>query len=306
MKARSFSVKAPAAVRTARAILCLSRWREHVPFTLAATWLGANMAAYHAGVALGGRLGVVTLANILAVTFAFMVNDVADAPDDARDPLRAARNAVSSGALTARAAWLVAVVVGVLALALYALLPGPALLTGATTLCLGFLYSWRRVRLKAWPVLDVIAHALMLSALLTLAGYLAFDAAPGRVWWVILMTGLISAYGQLYNQVRDADQDRIAGLRNTTCLLGIGRARALMIVCLGAAGGLLALTAIGGLWPLWLAPLAGVFLVPVLLWPRPTDMRGSAALDLSGRLQLGTMLVALALMGVWLIANGLG
>lgn len=306
MKARSRSAKSSAVMRTGQAIVCLSRWREHVPFTLAATWLGANMAAYHAGAALDGRLGMVTLANILAVTFAFMVNDVADAPDDARDPLRAARNAVSSGALTARAAWLIAGAVGALALALYTLLSSLALLTGAATLGLGFLYSWRRVRLKAWPVLDVIAHALMLSALLTLTGYLAFDAAPGHVWWVILMTGLISAYGQLYNQVRDADQDRVAGLHNTTWLLGTGRARALIVVCLGAAGGLLALTAMGGLWPLWLAPLAGVLLVPVLLWPCPTDMRGSAALDLSGRLQLGTMLVAVALMVVWLIANGLG
>lgn len=302
----SFSALFSPLARGARGVLRLSRWREHIPFTLAATWLGVNMAAQHAGAALDGRLAVVTLANILAVTFAFMVNDVADAPDDARDPLRAARNAVSSGALTARAAWLLAGAVGALALALYALLPWPALLTGVATLLLGLLYSWRAVRLKAWPLLDVIAHALMLSALLVMAGYLAFDAAPGRVWWIVLMAGLISAYGQLYNQVRDAESDRIAGLRNTTWLLGEHRARALMMVCLGMTGLLLLLTVSAGLWPLWLGALAGIFLLPVLLWPRPTDMRGTAALDLSGRLQLGTMLAAAALMAVWLLVNALG
>ncbi len=288
------------------AMVRLSRWQEHIPFTLAATWLGVNMAAHHARASLDGRVVTVTAANILAVTFAFMVNDVADAPDDARDPVRKARNAVSCGELSARAAWLLAALVGALALMLYALLPLPALLTGAVTLALGWLYSWRAVRLKALPILDLIAHALMLSALLVLAGFLAFDAAPGRVWAAIAMAGLISAYGQLYNQVRDAAQDRAAGLRNTTWLLGIRWARVLMFVCLGAAGLLLALTVIAGLWPLWLAPLAGVLLVPVLLWPRPTDMRGTVALDLSGRLQLGTMLAAVALMAIWLAVNALG
>jgi 1,4-dihydroxy-2-naphthoate octaprenyltransferase len=287
-------------------VLRLSRWREHVPFTLAATWLGVNMAAEHARAALDARLITVTVANMLAVTFAFMVNDVADAPDDARDPLRAVRNAVSGGALTARAAWLIAGAVGALALMLYALLPRPALLTGAATLTLGWLYSWRVVRLKAWPLLDVISHALMLSALLVLAGYLAFAAAPGRVGWMVLIAGLISAYGQLYNQVRDVEPDRAAGLRNTTWLLGEHRARALMFACLGMAGLLLALTVMGGLWPLWLGPLAGLLLLPALLWPRPTDMRGSAALDLSGQLQWGTMLAAAALMAIWLAVNVLG
>jgi 4-hydroxybenzoate polyprenyltransferase len=293
-------------LRTLAAMVRLSRWQEHIPFTLAATWLGVNLAAHHAHASLDERVITVTGANILAVTFAFMINDVADAPDDARDPARAARNVVSCGELSARAAWLLTGLVGALALTLYILLPFPSLLTGTVTLALGWLYSWRVVRLKALPVLDVLAHALMLSALLVLAGYLAFDAAAGRVWAVSAMAGLISAYGQLYNQVRDADQDRAAGLHNTTWLLGMQRARALMFVCLGAAGLLLALTVIAGLWPLWLAPLAGLFLLPALLWPRPTDMRGTAALDLSGRLQLGTMLAAAALMAVWLVVNAVG
>jgi len=305
MKAQSLPSR-PHRPRLLSAIVRLSRWQEHVPFTLAATWLGVNMAVHHAHAALDGDVLTVTVANILAVTFAFMVNDVADAPDDARDPARGASNVVSCGELSARAAWFLAALVGALALVFYAMLPLPALLTGTATLALGWLYSWRAVRLKALPVLDVIAHALMLSALLVLTGYLAFDAAPGRVWAVIVMAGLISAYGQLYNQVRDADQDRAAGLRNTTWVLGIRGARALMFTCLGAAGLLLALTVIAGLWPLWLGPLAGLSLLPVLLWPRPTDMRGTAALDLSGRLQLGTMLAAAALMAVWLAVNTLG
>ncbi len=293
----------PRAADRARALLRLTRWAEHVPFTLAATLLGANMAAHHAGAALDGRVLTVLAANALAVTFAFMVNDLADAPDDARDPARAARNAVASGALTARTGWAVSGAVAGAALALYAALPAPAALTGGVTLLLGLLYSWRPVRLKARPIADVIAHLLMLSALLVLAGYLAFDAAPGRVWWVVAAAGLISAYGQLYNQVRDDAQDRAAGLRNTTALLGTVRARIAMRACLGAAGLLLALTALLGLWPLWLGAVLAALAVPVFLWRRGTDMRGTAAIDATGRLQLGAMLAACAAMLVWLAAN---
>jgi 4-hydroxybenzoate polyprenyltransferase len=287
----------------ARALLRLTRWPEHIPFTLAATLLGANMAAQHAGAALDGRLLLVLAANALAVTFAFMVNDLADAPDDARDPARAARNAVASGALAARTGWVASGAVAGLALALYAALSAPAALTGGATLLLGLLYSWRAVRLKARPLADVIAHLLMLSALLVLAGYLAFDAAPGRVWWVVAAAGLISAYGQLYNQVRDDAQDRAAGLRNTTALLGTARARIAMRACLGAAGLLLALTVFLGLWPLWLGAVLVALAGPALVWRRRTDMRGTAAIDVTGRLQLGAMLAACATLIVWLAAN---
>lgn len=293
----------PRAADRARALLRLTRWAEHVPFTLAATLLGANMAAHHAGAALDGRVLTVLAANALAVTFAFMVNDLADAPDDARDPARAARNAVASGALTARTGWAASGAVAGAALALYAALPAPAALTGGVTLLLGLLYSWRPVRLKARPIADMIAHLLMLSALLVLAGYLAFDAAPGRVWWVVAAAGLISAYGQLYNQVRDDAQDRAAGLRNTTALLGTAWARIAMRACLGAAGMLLALTALLGLWPLWLGAVLAALAVPVFLWRRGTDMRGTAAIDATGRLQLGAMLAACAAMLIWLAAN---
>ena len=99
--------------------------------------------------------------------------------------------------------------------------------------------------------------------------------------------------------MRDDAQDRAAGLRNTTALLGTARARIAMRACLGAAGMLLALTALLGLWPLWLGAVLAALAVPVFLWRRGTDMRGTAAIDATGRLQLGAMLAAL----IWLAAN---
>jgi 4-hydroxybenzoate polyprenyltransferase len=282
----------------------LSRWREHVPFTVPATLLGVNMAARQGG-ALDGRLGIVLAANILAVTFAFMVNDLEDAPDDARDSERGARNAITAGLITPRVGWVAAQLVGMVAALLFAGLNRAACAVGMITLALSLLYSWRGVRLKALPVVDVISHALMLSTLLFLAGYLTVDAAPGRAWWAAAGVGLISAYGQLYNQLRDYTPDRAAGLHNTASVLGRRGTLIAMYACLAGAALCLGLTVVIGLWPLWLV-IVPVGAAPLALGRRSnTDMRGSAALDLSGRWQERAMWIAGAMMLVWLAVEAI-
>lgn len=280
----------------------LTRWREHVPFTLPATLLGVVMAFAHQTVDFPshGHWLAVLAANVLAVTFAFMVNDLSDASDDARDPARAARNAVTSGALAPRSGWAASSAVAGAALVLYSLTTPAALCAGALTLLLGWLYSWRAVRLKAWPVVDILSHALMLSALLVLAGYLSCAATLGRVGWVIVGAGLVSCYGQLYNQLRDYDTDRAAGLWNTAAMVGRRATRWLMRACLGLAVLVLVGTMIAGLWPAWVIFVSAAS-TPLLLVRRSrTDMRGAEALDLSGQVQLRFMLLATGVLLSWL------
>ena len=74
------------------------RPRHRMPLTV----LGALLAARPHDTLLDWRLAVVTLANILAVAYAFMINDIEDAPDDARDPDRAARAGAVEGAFAWR------------------------------------------------------------------------------------------------------------------------------------------------------------------------------------------------------------
>lgn len=284
-------------------LLRLSRWKEHTLFTIPLTLVGALMAVENRpGIALDWRIAVVTLANVLAMVLAFMVNDIEDAPDDARDPARAGRNPVATGEIRRTEGWTAALVIGALALALYAATSAGALLIGALTVALSVLYSWRAVRLKARPVVDILSHVLMLSALLFLAGYFAYDSAPGAIWLVALGAALASAYGQLYNQVRDYDIDRAAGLRNTASLIGEQGARRLMYACMALATICLLATVLLGLWPLWLLAVP-VVLTPLLLVFRPsTDARGTKAIDASGRVQMGFLIVANAVVLVWLMA----
>ncbi len=285
------------------AVLRLARWQEHLPFTLAATVLGANMTSRLNDVSPDARIITVTLANILAVTFAFMINDIEDAPDDARDPARRDRNAIAAGELSAGAGRVIAGLVAATSVLLFATLNHAAFVAGSMTVALSWLYSWRAVRLKAWPVVDVVSHLLMLSTLLFLSGYLAFDTSPGRAWWVAAAVGLISAYGQLYNQARDFAADRAAGLLNTAGVLGYRRTLIAMYGCLGMAILLLIVTAFMGLWPWWLGLVILAYLPVALRFRSRTDMRGAAAIDRSGRLQLAAMLGADVLVLIWLVAR---
>lgn len=282
------------------ALLRLTRWNEHVLFTLPATLLGINLSITHTdGTAPDSRALIVVAANVLAVAFAFMINDIEDAQDDARDPVRGARNAVSTGQITPRTAWIVTLLTGIAALMLFALAGPHVLVAGALTVGLSVLYSWRPVRLKALPLVDVIAHVLMLAALLFLAGYVTYSDSLHDAWIMAAALALISAYGQLYNQLRDYDIDRLAGLRNSASILGQQGTQLILRICLVAAGVLLITSIVLGYLPLgFVGLLAGLSPLLVLLRSR-TDMRGTLALDAVAQLQTGAMVITTLALVIW-------
>lgn len=287
-------------------ILRLTRWRDHVLFTVPATLLGVNLALHRSAAGVDWRAAAVLAGNLLAVAFAFMVNDIEDAPDDARDAERAARNVIASGALSTASGWWAAWSVALLATLSFAAVNPRTLALGMLTLALSGLYSWRRVRLKALPVVDVLSHVSMLSALLFLAGYTAYRADIRAVWLVTLGVSLISGYGQLYNQLRDYDDDRAAGLRNTASVIGAGGTRWAMHACLIGAGISLSLAVVDGVIPLWFVLLLGSLSPLLLLLRSARDMRGTAAIDLGGSVQTGAMIMATVALLVWTALLALG
>lgn len=283
-------------------LIQLTRWKEYVPFVVPLTLTGALMAARPNGILLDWRLLAVMLANILVVAYAFMINDIEDAPDDARDPARAARNPISTGRIPAKIGYSACRVVALVTLALYAFGGVGVLAIGIATLLLSHLYSWRPVRLKAWPVTDVLSHSLMLSGLLLLAGYFIYHDSPGIVWFVAAAVTLVSVYGQLYNQLRDYDMDKAAGLNNTAIILGEANTRRVMYLTIVMAA-ICLLTAIAqGVFPVWLG-LVALVSVPVSMFVfRPkTDMRGGVAADASGAMQIQVLIAANIIIVVWLI-----
>ncbi|MBL8144853.1 MAG: UbiA family prenyltransferase, partial [Anaerolineae bacterium] len=191
-------------------------------------------------------------------------------------------------------------VVALVTLGLYALAGSYAFVIGAVTLVISHLYSWRKVRLKAWPITDIVSHSLMLSGLLFLAGYFTYGVNPGVIWFIFLGVTLFSSYGQLYNQLRDFAVDKEAGLHNTAILLGERNAKGLMYAMVLLAAICFMIGIIGGAFPAWLL-IVVIVAVPVSFLFRPRkDFRGTEFVDASGAIQQQALLVFNAVALVWL------
>lgn len=284
------------------AIKKLSRWRQHVPYTLPLVIAGALMASQHGDVLIDWRVVTVTVANVLAMTFAFMINDVVDAPDDARDPVKTASNVISQGILTVREGNVLSGGIFLLSAILFFTGGWLSFLAGLSTLVLSFLYSAPPARLKARPIVDVISHVLMLSALLMLSGYLIYDSDLGSAWWVMLAVTFASAYGQFYNQVDDFETDKLAGLKNTAMLLGkrntqiaMSLSALLTVICFVMA-------IVSGIFPGWLAYVLAVTVFTLALFRWDIDMRGNET-DASGTVQRPVLISANIVVLIWLLVE---
>jgi 4-hydroxybenzoate polyprenyltransferase len=195
----------------------LLRYKEYLFFVTVTTLLGATASYGYFGL----KLAAVWLANILAVAFSFMINDVEDAPDDALNPAKVNRNPVSSRDLTRKQAMRASWVVAILAVLMYSLCGWLPFLMGMICLVLGFLYSWRRVRFKNMPIVDMLSHCMMLAGLQYLSAYFAFTPTTFDRWFFpFLFVICISLYGELFNEIRDLEGDLEAGLKHTAAILG--------------------------------------------------------------------------------------
>jgi len=250
--------------RTLVALLHLTRYQQNLLFTFVLTVLGVVTA----GAPINAVAALVFVANWCAIAFAFMVNSIADADDDRSTPEKYRANPVSMQTLSATAAGCAAGMVAAISLVLFASLGARATCAGVGCILLGVFYSWRRVRLKSIPFIDVLSHALMLGVLPYWAAMWACAPRARPAWWLSLLIAGTSAYGQLYNQVRDVDDDRRAGLRTSAMLLGVPHTWRLLVLllCAIAAGVSYALAA--GLAPPWWrmpASIAGAITI-VYLW----------------------------------------
>jgi 4-hydroxybenzoate polyprenyltransferase len=277
--------------------LRLTRYQEYLWFVIITTCLGA--AAAHS--TFGWRLVGVLVANWLAVGFAFMINDVEDAPDDALNPAKVKRNPVSCGDLSVRSGRVASFVTAVVSAVLYAWLGLWPLVVGVTCLILGYVYSWRCIRLKSIPVADLISHGLMLAGLQFLAAYFTFGTGPAWHWMFPLTSVVaISLYGQLFNELRDFEGDVKVGVTHTASLLGQRVAHILMITLLviGVGSGAVAIFVLG-LIPTWVVFIASVLAAILLLRPLFKLSRHHSAVELQQPLQKPLEIGAAIACAIW-------
>jgi 4-hydroxybenzoate polyprenyltransferase len=288
-----------------RGIIKLTRFKEYVWFVVVTTLIGAATAGGQFGWALIGAL----IANELSVGFAFMINDVEDADDDALNPAKINRNPVSAGILTKREANLASYATALIAAVIYALLSPAAFIVGVISLIVGWVYSWGPVRLKSKPIVDLLSHVMMLAGFQFLTGHFAFANQVGGPWFFpFLFLVSLSGYGELYNELRDYEGDVRAGLKHTAVVIGHRAATYLM-------NGLLIAGAIGAVYtifimqivPWWvIAILAAIFAVLFLrpmLRARRAGTRGSV--EAQAPFQMPIQIAAALALSIWFVAPSL-
>jgi 4-hydroxybenzoate polyprenyltransferase len=269
--------------KTLKGLAKLTRFGEYVYFVVITTLLGVAAARGE----FDWRFFVIIPANWLAVGFAFMINDVEDAPDDALSKNKSKRNPISAGWIRPKTARIASFVVGALSAALFALLGLWPFIFGLISLILGYLYSYRGIRLKTLAVFDIISHSLMLAGLQFLSGYFTYADRLGPNWfWPFTFVTAISVYGEIYNEIRDIEGDREANLRHTAIVLGERAAHILMIIILGLGvfAGAVSLIMIE-LIPLWVFLLMVIFSLVFVLPKIIKIHRNDNSMAIQGSLQ---------------------
>ncbi len=291
--------------QTLKGIIKLTRFNEYIWFVIVTTALGAAAA----GGTFGWQWIVALLANWTAVGFAFMINDVEDAADDALNPAKINRNPISCKMISPRVGYIASYATLVISALLYALLGTIPVIIGVISLLVGFLYSWRRVRIKSMPYADLIIHCMMLAGFQYLPAYFAYTSVINDAfWWPFLAIVSISMYGELFNELRDLDGDLKAGVKHTAAVLGERRSKLLANILLGI--GLVALLAtlfVVQLIPWWvlilMAAIAAVLIVPPLLRVR----RSQNMVQFQGSFQVpvqiaAALAMAIGFVGPWVIS----
>ena len=250
-----------------RGLIRLTRYQDYLAFVTITT----SMGAIAADAMLSWKLVLVFLANQLAVSFAFMINDVEDAEDDAINPAKLNRNPVSCDAVSPQVGYISSFFIAGLSAITYALLGWVPFIFGVISLFIGFFYSWKPVRLKNILLIDMFSHCFMLAGLQYLPAFYTFQTQmTNKGLFPLLFVICFSLYGELFNELRDLEHDLKAGLRHTAAILGYKVTFWLMvsIAMIGVISGVISLFFVD-LLPLWLlivmAALLAVFFFPPLL-----------------------------------------
>jgi 4-hydroxybenzoate polyprenyltransferase len=218
-----------------------------------------------AGAVLAGtaaaRLLAILVIYCALIGYAFVVNNYCDVEIDRlhQGKLEKNKNPLTSGRITRRGVQITMLLLAAITMSSL-FLSDLGFVLVFLNLVLVTAYSGG-IRLKEWPVLDIITHGLMFGALPFLAG---FALAEGEISRKVLMLSaipfLLACEALIAHQVMEYEMD-VASTRTTVTI--IGQQKGLMLLGASAVVSLiilLALTAQGEL-PAWAAALTGGYLL---------------------------------------------
>lgn len=173
---------------------------------------------------------VVFVANLCLTAYGYMYNDLEDAVDDYHDLEKRKRNPVASGEITRNQSYAANLALLGVGWALLAYVGVFALVLGVVFAFVGFLYSWRPLRLKSMPVWDVVSHVLFLGVQQLLITFVAFRPLDLLVVPFLMIIVPFSLMNEIMHELLDFDVDRDTEISNTVQMFGGFDVRRLLLV----------------------------------------------------------------------------
>lgn len=254
-------------VKSMLGIIRLLHLKDHIYFVVTTSILGISSSNGE----VGWRFLILLLANLSAVSFAFIVDDIEDAPEDVLSTLVSNHNPISTGLISPKTARFAAFFVAALSIVFYALLGIWPLILGLLILIFGFLSSLRGVRLKSLVAYDIFACSLMLAGLPFLSAH--FTYAPKLTqegFWPFIFVMSISLSATLYNKLSQTAVEKRTSQERHAPSLSDRSSRVLLILMLliTVFSGVITIFVIE-LIPLWvygiMAILTFLFVIPAWL-----------------------------------------
>jgi 4-hydroxybenzoate polyprenyltransferase len=158
---------------------------------------------------------VIFLANLFLTAFLYSFNDIEDAEDDYHDIEKKERNLIANKELTKKQGYLFSFFLLFIGLFLLYIINSIVLFFGLIFAFVGFLYSWKPVRLKSIPIIDLISHVICLGTLQFLIIYLAFRTLDLFIIPFLMIIIPFSLMNQILGELTDFKVDNKTKITNT-------------------------------------------------------------------------------------------
>jgi 4-hydroxybenzoate polyprenyltransferase len=176
------------------------------------------------------KIIIVFLINVFLTASVYAINDVEDAEDDYHDLKKRKRNPISNGDLTKKQGRLIAFLLLFIGLSLLLTISYLVFLVGSALISVGIIYSWKPIRLKSKPIIDLISHAIACGGLQFSIAYLAFRSFDPLFISFLMVVIPISFASDISQQFRDFEVDRKTKINNTLQKFGESGPKKLMVV----------------------------------------------------------------------------
>lgn len=175
------------------------------------------------------RTVIVFLANLFLTAFVYAFNDVEDAADDYNILEKRKRNPIANGDLTRTQGYLISFLLLLIGLFLLLIISPLVFFFGLVLALVGFFYSWKPVRFKSMPFIDLISHVICLGVLQFFITYLTFRSFDLFVIPFLMIVIPFSLMVEIFFELRDSNVDKKTNIRNTIQRLGRFNMKKLLI-----------------------------------------------------------------------------